>query len=166
MPEVRKPESNLAMIGNHEDRLRRVEAIASRAPSQSVGVELSNQFVAVTSSTFVPTCHWNLPAAYSEVLNAWVVVTTDTGTTAEVIVHEFYSGASSDPVVLGALANGYAQFEWLHGVHLGDTICEFQIRVRRTGGTGNVTVYSPRRFLLDTVRRFPDATEAGNPTFV
>lgn len=163
MAEVRKPESNEAMIARHEDRLRRVEALASRAPSQSVGVELANQFTVVTSATFVPTAHWNLPAAYSEVLNAWVVVTTDVGTTADVRLSEFYGGAVTSALAIPGGANNFATFEWLHGRHLGDEICEFRIEAKRTGGTGNVNVYSPRRFLLDAVIRFPGATAEGNP---
>jgi len=166
MAEVRKRESVPSLVADHEDRLRRVEAAASRAPSQSVGVELANQFSPVTSATFVPTAHWNLPAAYSEVLNAWVVVTTPAGTTGEIQLHEFYSGASTDPIVVPASANNFAQFEWLHGVPLGSDICEFQVRARRTSGAGDVNVYSPRRFLLDTAIRFPNATTAGNPILV
>lgn len=166
MAEVRRRETNAGTIAAHEDRLRRVEAMASRAPSQSVGVELANQFSPVSSSTFVPTCHWNLPAAYGEVLNAWVVVTTGAGVTGEIQLHEFYSGAVSDAIAIPALANNFAQFQWEHGIHLGDTICEFRIRARRTAGATDLNVYSPRRFLLDTKLRFPNANPAGNPVLV
>lgn len=164
MAEVRKTETDAGLLRSHEDRLRRVEALASRAPSQSVGVELAGQYVEVTSATFVPTCHWNLPAAFSDVLNAWVAVTSDASTTGEVRIREAVSGAVTDILTIPALANQSAYFEWLHGVHLGDTTCEFQIQARRTGGSGNINVYSPRRFLLDTAIRFPNADTAGNAT--
>ena len=166
MAEVRKTETEAGLLRSHEDRLRRVEALASRAPSQSVGVELANQFNAVTSGTFVPTCHWNLPAAFSEVLNAWVVVTSSAATTGEIRVSEFYSGRVSDPITIPALANDFATFQWLHEVHLGDTICEFRVDARRTSGTGDINVYAPRRFLLDTAIRFPNATTLGNPVLL
>lgn len=163
MAEVRKPETLEATVKDIVDRLRRVEAQASRAPSQSVGVELANQFTEVTSGSFVPTCHWNLPAAYSEVLNAWVVITTPAGTTGEVRLREFYSGAVSDTIAVPALSNNFYTWEWLHGVSLGGAICEFRVEARRTSGTGAVNVYSPRRFLLDSRIRFPAANTAGNP---
>src|SRR5690606_14198324 len=54
MAEVRKPETLEATVKDIVDRLRRVEAQASPAPSQSVGVELANQFPAATSAPVVP----------------------------------------------------------------------------------------------------------------
>src|SRR5690606_40714857 len=82
----------------------------------------------------------------------------------EVRLREFYSGATTDVISIPALANNSAYFEWVHGVHLGDTLCEFRIDARRTSGTGDINVYAPRRFLLDTAIRFPNADTAGNPT--
>lgn len=166
MPEVRKADSLGTYVADLEKRVRYLEAIVARAAFQTVAVELANQFSLVTSGTFVPTMHANYPFISQPVLNLWVVVTSDAGTTGEVRIREFYSGAVTDALVIPGSANNFCTFQWLHGVPLGDTQCEFQIQARRTAGAGDFRVYAPRRVLFDDVTRFPDADAAGHAVLV
>lgn len=165
MPEVRKEETLEVYVAELERRLRAVEALASRAAFQTVAVELANQFSLVTSGSFVPTMHANYPTISQPVLNVWVAVTTDPGTTGEVRLSEFYSGAVTDVIPVGASANNFASFEWLHGVDPG-TLFEFRIDARRTSGAGNFRVYGPRRVCFEDVTMFPGAAENGNPVLL
>ncbi len=164
MAEVRKRETSATAIADHEDRLRRVEALASRAPDQPIAWE-HPYFASVSSSTFVPTGHLELPRYDNDVLNTRQVVICDSGTSGEIRIRQEISGAVTDVASVGpGVTQEFVDFQWLHGVHLGDTYEHFIIEARRTGGTGNLTVYNPRRSLLTTSLRQPAADATGNPT--
>jgi hypothetical protein len=165
VPRVQREETPASGLAELERRLRVIEGIAARAPDTTLAWELANQFVAVTSGTFVPTAHVELPVFYGEVLNLRLVVATDASTTGEVRLRQEISGATTSAAVLSVGGvQKFVNFEWLHGVHLGDTYEHFMVEARRTGGAGNVNVYYPRRSILSTPLRFPTANSTGNPT--
>lgn len=162
MPEVRKVETPALTLAEIDKRLRDVEAVAARAPDQPIPWELADQYKALTSGTFIPTHHLELPHYDGAVLNVRFVVLCDPSTTAEVRIRQEISGAITDVAAVPA-GTHYVDFEWLHGVHLGDTYEHFIIETRRASGAGTVFAYYPRRSLISTELRFPDATDTGNP---
>lgn len=163
MTRVRHPVTGAGDFAAIERRVRGAEAKAARSPLQTVAVEIGNLFQVITSGTFVPTCFSNLPFLQNPVLNVWVVVTADVGTSAEVRLHEFYGGGVTDTITVAGGGPQFCVFEWLHGVHLLDTGAEFRVNVRRSAGAGNVNAYAPRRFAFGTIPQFPDADDVGNP---
>lgn len=166
MPRVQRTETPASVLGEHERRLGVVEGMASRSPDITVSWELANQFVVVTSATFVPTAHMELPAFYGEVLNIRLVVATDASTTAEVRLRQELSAATTSAASVGAGVQKFVDFEWLHQLHLGDTYEHFLIEARRVSGAGNVNVYYPRRSILSTQLRFPSAAADGHPVVI
>lgn len=164
MAEVRKRETGPGVLADHEDRLRRVEALASRAPDQPIAWE-HPYFATVNSGTFVPTGHLELPRYDNDVLNTRQVVICDASTSGELRIRQELTGAVTDVATVGpGVIQQLVDFQWLHGIHLGDTYEHFILEAKRTAGAGNLTVYYPRRSILTTSLRQPAAAADGNPT--
>jgi hypothetical protein len=165
MAEVRKSETLESTVARLVARLARVEAIASSPPDTPLAWELANQSVTVSSGTFVPVAHVELPRYDGAVLNVRSVVACDAGTSGEVRIRQELTGAATDAAAVGpGVSQQFVDFEWLHGLSLGDTYEHFIIEARRTAGAGNVTCFYPRRSIISTALRFPSATADGNPT--
>jgi hypothetical protein len=100
-----------------------------------------NDFVAVTSGTFVSTHEAAVELIQSKAARVRIPWTTDGGTTGEVRL--FLNGSATNARSLAAGGAGEAEFKWLHGATLGSGPQFFQIQARRTGGAGNVDIYMP-----------------------
>lgn len=76
-----------------------------------------------------------------------IPVSTDSGTTGEIRLTEFFGQAPNAPttaISLPAASSGNVQFNWLHGMELYALLdTYFVIEARRTGGAGNVNVGYP-----------------------
>lgn len=110
------------------------------APQIPLTISKSGDIVVVTSGTF--TSVWAAWAALliSDTIVWRSIVGCDAGTTAEVRLE---SGGSFTGVITCA-AGGFTNinYNWLHGKNQGGSL-GMTLQVRRTGGTGNVNVYTP-----------------------
>ena len=162
MPEVRRPITPGGDWAALERRLRAVEAVASRPPTGALTVEFANQVVVENSGSFSTVAHTEPLVVLNPVIVARFVVQADAATTGQFRMREGRSGRVTDSV---SVTNDqrFVAFEWLHEVDLADDWAHFEIQARRSSGSGDVWVWSPRRWETASITRVPTAATDGNP---
>ena len=156
MGEVIQPEDMSTWMRDVERRLRGVESGAKLLTVQYSRLRQTQTYVAVTSAGF--TSCWEIPISriVNDALQVGITVTADANTNGECQVYAFSSpggvlnGLATASITITGGATGaqkYMEWDWqVPGMDAllgggGGTI--FQIRAKRTSGTGNINVYDP-----------------------
>jgi len=169
MPDNLQPETLTTWMRDVERRLRAVESAPKLLTAQYGGIrKQSDAAVAVTSSTFVVTWEVGISQIVNDSLYVELTVVTGSGTTGEVRLKA--ASISGPPVTsvasIPAGVQRFVKFAWLvPDLPIGDNGLLFQVEARRTGGSGNVSVFYPDSFMAVSGFQF-DADNNGNVTVI
>ena len=126
----------------------------------------------ITSATFISAYEGSYPDPVCDVVKVVGAVQTDAGTTAELRLASDAHQTATLTVPGGT--NAIYQFTWLHSaeVGIGDTRAGRETRLfvslqaRRTGGTGNLTLFPPQVSELVSSWLITEAATNGAPVFL
>lgn len=121
----------------------KVGAAGQIYPRQQMYVTRGNDYVIVTSGTYVSAWEVMMPYATADAVQIDITISTDAATTADLYISCNVPATSAVVNVPAFTSQNYA-FAWaVPGLVVGDQSVFFQIMVRRTSGTGNVYAYVP-----------------------
>lgn len=110
---------------------------------------LDNQYIPVTSATYVTVARWNPRSIYHEVLDTVIPVGSDPGTVGEIRLIELHTGNVTDSLVTTAGQFQFAGFSWVHPIEPNTGANpNFEIQAKRNSGAGSVNVHQSREFNL------------------
>lgn len=126
----------------------------------------------VTSGSWTPTFYAYAENPAYETVKISFAAVTDVGTTGELRIREWYSGATTDAIAVPSGYSGYVTFEWIvpdmavgwsdHWQDSGYSTVDFGIEARRTSGTGAVGVWGVLPLIWRN-RQFGAPAANGNP---
>lgn len=135
--------------GGGNDTFFMVSELGLEVPYIPLQVMRANEYIVVTSGTFLGVWDFQAPIITTRAIHVDVVVSPDAGTNAEVRVNAVGLASTSAKAVPGGTANIHT-FDWelpAGPFVLGAGPYVFHVEVRRTSGAGNVYVYQPRAFI-------------------
>jgi hypothetical protein len=112
------------------------------APYLDIPFAKANDFLAVTSPTFVTAWSGNAALAVAMAVRVGYTIGCDAGTTGEVRVVAGARTSSARPLAAGVFNNGTFDLLLMPNV-IGTGPLGVHLQARRTGGAGNVNVYPP-----------------------
>jgi len=109
-----------------------------RAPEWSAGwmrIEVGDQVV-VSSGSWTTAWRCAIRSVYHDLVQAYIWVYSDVGTTGEIRVIELVSGYLTDAKAVSSGTNERYELKWEHGLMLDSPNRQFEVQMRLTGGAG------------------------------